>query len=125
MTLPGRRLKKYHPRRSRYLVREQKQKLKEMESKLSINISSLISSIKNGSTDQAQKVTLETKNNLVSIKQKMLELSQAMKGSFPKVVQEYLAAIETLASAAPGWVDEEKIRKYQLLTEKLEKLIAA
>ncbi len=122
MTLPGRRLKKYHPRRSRKTVKEQKQQLLDLERKISSDVGKLLLLIENRQAEQVHETSLKVRSDLLKYGSEMSELAGHMHGVFPKAVQDFLSTLDQMTKSAPGWIEEDKVRRCYEVREKLYKL---
>jgi hypothetical protein len=122
MTLPGRRLRAYHQRRSTKIVKLQKEQLADLERQISMDVGALLVLIEEGSAEQVFNATQKVRSDLLKYGPEMNSLATHMRGSFSKAVHDYLNTIDNIAKSSPGWCDEEKIHRHYEATQKLQRL---
>jgi hypothetical protein len=90
MTLPGKRLRKYHPRRSRKVLSIQKQEFLDCLHTLDLEAGRLIILCKEGSVEQIQKAQAKTRSTYLKFKDQLLELGAKIQETVKERSQTYL-----------------------------------
>lgn len=102
MTLPGRRLKKYHPRRSRKVLSIQKQEFLDCLHTLDLEAGRLIVLCKEGSVQQIQDAQKKSRSTYLKFKDQLIELAARIQDSVKEralcYLSEYNNLIETVLS---------------------------
>lgn len=125
MTLSGRRLRKYHPRRSKYLVRTQKQQLADLEKKISMVVGALVVMSETGNAEKVHELSQKIRVDILKYGSEMEKLASQMRGSYPKIVHEFLLSAERLAKCAPGWLDLDKVKHCYAIRDRLQQMTRA
>ena len=123
MTLERRRMKKYHPRRSRQTVKLQKQQLIDLEHMLSMALGTFLVLNEEGSKEQATIAMQKAKTELLKFGPDMKKLGEHMGGVYPHMVNLFLDCMDSLLHSP--MVDEAKVTACYQAAEKLEKQLAA
>jgi hypothetical protein len=100
MTLPGRRLKKYHPRRSRKVLSIQKQEFLDCLHTLDLEAGRLIVLCKEGSVDEIQKAQAKARSVYLKFKDQLLELASKIQETVTDRAQSYLNEYHKLVDSA-------------------------
>lgn len=111
MTLPGRRLKKYHPRRNRKVLSIQKQEFLDCLHTLDLEAGKLIVLCKEGSVDDIQKAQAKARAVYLKFKDQLLELSSRIQETVVDRAQSYLDEYHKLIDSALSY-DEAVFQKY-------------
>ncbi len=90
MTLPGKRLRKYHPRRSRKVLSIQKQEFLDCLHTLDLEAGRLIILCKEGSVEQIQHAQAKTRSTYLKFKDQLLELGAKIQETVKERSQNYL-----------------------------------
>jgi hypothetical protein len=123
MTLDRRRMKKYHPRRSRQTVKLQKQQLEDLEHMLSMDLGSFLVLKEEGNREQAEIAMQKAKNSLMKFGPDMRKLGEHMGGVYPGIVANFLDSMDSLLHSPI--VDEAKVAACYHAAQKLEKKLHA
>jgi len=99
MTLPGKRLRKYQPRRSRKVLGIQKQEFLDCLHTLDLEAGRLIVLCKEGSVDQIQKAQIKTRHTYLTFKDQLLELSGQIQETVKERAMTYLNAYHNLVES--------------------------
>lgn len=111
MTLPGRRLKKYHPRRSRKVLTIQKQEFLDCLHTLDLEAGKLIVLCKEGSVDDIQKAQARARSVYLKFKDQLLDLASKIQESVTDRAQSYLSEYHRLVDSALSY-DEAVFQSY-------------
>jgi hypothetical protein len=98
-----------------------KQKMADLEHRLSIDVGSLLVLLSEGSAEQVALAGRKTKNDLIKYGPDMQKLAEEVGGRLPSVVDEYLDSVDSIVHSATGWIDEAKITHCYNMTQKLQK----
>lgn len=127
MTLPLRRMKKYHPRRSSKEIKLNKQKLIDLEHQIKSDMGELFLFLKEGSKEDILRSSKKTKTDLLKLGPDMEKVAADIGGRLPKIVYHFLHTIDTILPNPNNsmnfnelWFDESKIRSCYVATQKLE-----
>jgi len=99
MTLPGKRLRKYQPRRSRKVLGIQKQECLDCLHTLELEAGRLIVLCKEGSVDQIQKAQIKTRHTYLAFKDQLLELAERIQETVKERAMSYLNAYHNLTES--------------------------
>lgn len=111
MTLPGRRLKKYHPRRSRKVLTIQKQEFLDCLHTLDLEAGKLIVLCKEGSVDGIQKAQARARSVYLKFKDQLLEHASKIQETVKDRAQSYLNEYHRLVDSALSY-DEAAFQGY-------------
>lgn len=100
MTLPGRRLKKYHPRRSRKVLSIQKQEFLDCLHTLDLEAGRLMVLCKEGSVQDIQQAQARAKSHFMKFKDQLLKLAGQIQESVKDRAQNYLDEYHKLIDSA-------------------------
>lgn len=98
-----------------------KQKIADIEQKLSMNIGALLVLLAEGTAEQVAQISKKTKTDLLKFGPDMEKLAEEMGGKLPNVVHDYLDSVDSIIHSASGWIDEAKITRCYAMTQKLHK----
>lgn len=121
MTLPGRRLKKYHPRRSRKVLSIQKQEYLDCLHTLDLEAGKLIVLCKEGSVNQIQEAQNQARKAYQHYKDQLLELAGKLQESVRQRSIAYLQEYHRLVDSALSY-DEAIFENYYHSLLKLKAL---
>jgi hypothetical protein len=100
-----------------------KQKLTDLQRKMSINVGTLLVLIEEGTPEQVAMTGQTTKMDLLKYGPEMIKTAQTMGEPYTEAVENYLDSIDQIAHTATGWIDEEKISNCYVATDELESLL--
>lgn len=121
MTLPGKRLRKYHPRRSRKVLSIQKQEFLDCLHTLDLEAGRLIVLCKEGSVLQIQQAQMKTRSTYLKFKDQLLELGARIQESVKERAQGYLTEYHNLVETVLSY-DETVFQNYYNSLLKLKAL---
>lgn len=98
-----------------------KQKVRDLEHKLSIDIGCLLVLLTEGSSEQVALAGRKTKNDLIKFGPDMQKMAEEVGGKLPKAVDDYLESVDGIIHSATGWIDEAKITHCYNMTQRLQK----
>ncbi len=98
-----------------------KQKVRDLEHRLSIDVGSLLVLLSEGSAEQVALAERKTKNDLIKFGPDMQKFAQEVGGKLPKAVEDYLESVDGIVHSATGWIDEAKITHCYNMTQRLQK----
>ncbi len=120
-----RRMKPYHPRRSRTMKSSGIQELKDLEHKLSGDIGAYIVLIEEGTKEQIEHSKQKARGDLLKFGPDMQKIAKTMGTPMAKHVQVYLASIDAILHASTDWIDEATIAQcFQATRDLEEKLVS-
>lgn len=111
MTLPGKRLRKYHPRRSRKVLTIQKQEFLDCLHTLDLEAGRLIVLCKEGSVDEIQKAQIRARSLYFKFKDQLIDLASKIQESVSERAKGYLNEYHTLVESALSY-DEAVFQNY-------------
>lgn len=111
MTLPGKRLKKYHPRRSRKVLSIQKQEFLDCLHTFDLEAGKLIVLCKEGSVDEIQKAQIKAKSVYLKFKDQLIDLASQIQDNVADRAKHYLNEYHTLIESALSY-DETMFQNY-------------
>lgn len=111
MTLPGRRLRKYHPRRSRKVLSIQKQEFLDCLHSLDLEAGRFIILCKEGSVQQIQDAQKKARSTYLKFKDQLLELAGRIQESVKERSMSYLSEYHNLIETALSY-DEAVFQNY-------------
>lgn len=120
-----RKMKPYHPRRRTRGNTVHKQAINDIKHRLSSDIGSLITLIKEGNTTQISEAQQKAKNDLMKHAEEMKQIAQKMGGKYLKAVREYLDSLDAIVHTTSTWIDEAKIREVFVASDKLDRELEA
>ncbi len=121
-----RKMKPYYPRRRRSKnVELNKQALRDLEHKISREVSSLILLIEEGNPQQIEAAKGKAKSDYMKHSDEMQKLAQQMGDRYSKAVRDFLDSVDVIVHSSSAWVDEAKVRNCYNMTQKLEKELSA
>lgn len=101
----------------------EKQKLLDLQRKMSMNLGALLVLIEEGTPEQIAMTSQTTKMDLLKYGPEMLKVSEKLGNPYAQAVENYLDSIDQIAHSASGWIDEAKIAHCYNMTEDLENII--
>lgn len=120
-----RKMKPYYPRRRAKNVELHKQALRDLESKISREVSSLIVLIEEGNPDQIEAAKGKVRSDYLKHSDEMQKLAQLMGDRYSRAVRDFLDSIDVILHSGSPWIDEAKVRNCYNMTQKLEKELGA
>lgn len=120
-----RKMKPYHPRKRAKNVDVQKQALRDLEHKISSEISSLILQCEEGNEQQIEAAKMKAKSGYLKYCDEMQKIAQRMGDRYTKAVRDFLDSVDIIVHSNSTWIDEAKVRNCYNMTQKLEKEISA
>lgn len=120
-----RKMKPYHPRKRAKNIDVQKQALRDLEHKISSEISSLILQCEEGNEQQIQDAKMKAKSGYLKHSDEMQKIAQHMGDRYSKAVRDFLDSVDMIVHCNSTWIDEAKVRNCYNMTQKLEKEISA
>src|SRR3989442_1443551 len=111
MTLPGKRLRTYHPRRSRKVLSIKKQEFLDCLHTLDLEAGKLIVLCKEGRVDQIQQAQSSTKSTYAKFKDQLVELGKGIQETVKERSISYLNEYKILMESALSY-DEAIFRNY-------------
>jgi PHP family Zn ribbon phosphoesterase len=120
-----RKMKSYHPRRRTRGKSIHTQAIHDIKHRLSSDVGTLITMLKDGNNDQITEAQLKVKSDFLKHSEEMQQIAQKMGGKYVKVVREYLDSIDNIVHTGTTWVDDSKIRECYVASEKLDRELEA
>ncbi len=120
MTTRLRKMKPYHPRRSSKAIKLNKQKLSDLEKKISSDIGSYLVLIEEGSSEQLQLAAQKAKTDLMKFGSDMQKLAGDIGGQIPRYVGEFIDSIDHILHSRSEWIDDAKVKSCYQATQRLE-----
>ena len=126
-----RRMNKYHPRRSSKVLKKSKKELSELESQIQQDVAALLLIIQNGSPEQIETLSEQTRADLVKYGPTMEKIAQEIGAPYPKAVHSFLDSIDKVLDAQKNntpspyysWIDDNKIQRCKQASERLDKVL--
>jgi hypothetical protein len=115
-----RKMRTYHPRRSSKVIKLNKQKLIDLEHKISSDIGSLLVLMEEGSQEQIQMAAQKAKTDFLKFAPDMQKIASDIGGNFPRFVGEFLNSIYHILHSGNNWIDDAKVKSCYSATQKLE-----
>ena len=119
MTLPGKRLRQYHPRRNRKVLSIQKQEFMDCLHTLDLEAGKLIVLCKEGSVDQIQKAQISARGTYLKFKDQLLTLGSTIQQTVKQRAGNYLSSYHTLIESVLAY-DEGVFQNYYSCLLKLK-----
>ncbi len=113
----------YHPRRSSKTIRLNKQKLSDLEHRISSEVGSLLVLLEGGNTNQISEAAQKAKNDFLKHSPDMQKIASEMGGNYPRCVGEFLDSVDTILHSGTDWIDEAKVKSCYNATQKLEEIL--
>ncbi len=123
MTTQKRKAKSAHPHKDLHMKSIEKQKLADLQRRMSMNLGTLLVLFEEGSPEQIAMANQKAKMDLLKYGPEMLKLSQTMGMTYARIVEDYLDSIDQIVHSASGWVDEGKITHCYHMIQEIERAI--
>lgn len=120
-----RRMRTYRPRRRRKGLTTEKQTLHDLKHKIGSDVGSLLVLIGEGNAEQITAAQQKAKNDLLKHAEEMRKIAQKMGERYAAAVRDYLDSVDTLVHTQAAWIDEAKVRTCNVMSEKLDRELAA
>ncbi len=115
-----RKMQPYHPRKRGKRIDLQKRTLRDLENKISLEISSLILQHEAGNEQQIQTARIKAKSGYLKYSDEMQKIAQHMGDPYVKLVRDFLDSVDSIVHSNSTWIDEAKVRNCYNMTQKLE-----
>jgi len=116
-----RKIKPYHPRTTHHERVLEKQKLADLEHRISIDMGNFLVLLEEGTPQQIDLAKQKARTDLIKFGPDMQKMAEKIGGKLPSAVEDFLMSVDTILHSASGWVDEAKISNCYNVTQKLEK----
>lgn len=100
----------------------EKQKLKDLEHIISIDLGTYLVLVEEGTAQQAAMARQKTRSALLKYGPDMFKLAQEIGDPYPGFVEHFLHSIDDLIHTT-GWIDDAQIKECFRATQKLEKAL--
>ncbi len=122
-----RRMRAYHPRRRVKNLDLLKQALHDIKHKINSTVGSLVVLMDEGSTAQITQAQLKARTEFMKHSEEMQQLAKRMGDKYIKAVQDFLSSVDRIVHSSAPWIDLDaaKIRDCHLMSERLERELAA
>ena len=120
-----RKMKPYYPRKRRKTSDLQKQALRDLQHKISSEVSTLILQCEGGNEQQILAAKIKAKSEYLKHSDEMKKIARDMGERYSKVVQDFLDSVDTIVHSASTWIDQAKVYNCYNMTQKLEKELSA
>jgi len=100
----------------------EKQRLKDLEHMISVDLGTFLVLIEEGTPQQAALARQKTKSTLLKYGPDMSKIAAQMGDPYPSYVEDFLHSIDDIVHSS-GWVDEAQIKQCFRATQKLEQAL--
>lgn len=118
-----RKMKDYHPRRSSRIMSLSKQKLNDLERRISSDVGSFLVLLEGGSAEQVLSASQRARADVLKFGPDMKKLAGELGGNFPKLLGDFLESIDNILHTGVNWIDEAKIKACYSTTQKFEQAL--
>ncbi|MBI3236174.1 MAG: hypothetical protein HYZ48_00455 [Chlamydiales bacterium] len=119
-------MKSYAPRRRRGKSLEvHKQALRDLEHRMSREVSTLILLWEEGNAHAIETAKLKAKSQYLKHGNEMQKVAQTLGERYSRAVRDFLDSVDTILHSDSTWIDEAKVRRCYQMTQQLEKEISA
>lgn len=120
-----RKMRPYHPRHRAKKSDVRKQALRDLEHKISSEVSNLVLLCEEGNQNQIETARQKAKSGYLKYSDEMQKIAQELGNRYTKAVREFLNSVDIIVHSDSQWIDEAKVRHCYTMTEKLTKEILA
>ncbi len=113
-------MRTFKPRRSSKTLRMERQRLMDLEHRLSADIGSFLVLLEQGTPHQIAEASQKARSDFMKVGSDMQKLATEIGGTLPKHVSEFLASIDHILHTGINWLDQNKINACYAATQKLE-----
>ena len=101
----------------------EKQKLRDLENKINLEVGSFLVLIEEGTAEQADMAKIRAKSEYLKHGDEMQKLAFKLGDGFPESVDDYLDSVDAIVHSSLSWVDEATTTHYYKATKHLESLL--
>lgn len=118
-----RKMRPYHPRRRAKKSDVRKQSLRDLEHKISSEVSGLVLLCEEGNQNQIEAAKQKAKSGYLKYGDEMQKIAQELGARYTRAVRDFLDSVDIIVHSDSHWIDEAKVRHCYTMTEKLTKEI--
>ena len=100
-----------------------KQKMRDLENKINLEVGSFLVLIEEGTEEQADLAKIRAKSEYLKFGPEMQKLAFKLGSRFPEAVDDYLDSIDAIVHSSLSWVDESTVAAYCHTMQNLEDLL--